>query len=38
MCFDGDGRVYVAESVDYPNDLVEPRKTWQHRWRATTGS
>ncbi|NCY02894.1 MAG: glycosyl hydrolase, partial [Planctomycetia bacterium] len=24
MCFDGDGAVYVAESVDYPNDLVEP--------------
>ena len=24
MCFDGDGTVYVAESVDYPNDLVEP--------------
>jgi putative membrane-bound dehydrogenase-like protein len=22
--FDGDGAVYVAESVDYPNDLVEP--------------
>jgi putative membrane-bound dehydrogenase-like protein len=22
--FDGDGSVYVAESVDYPNDLVEP--------------
>jgi len=26
MCFDGDGAVYVAESVDYPNDLVEPSK------------
>ncbi len=26
MCFDGDGTVYVAESVDYPNDLVEPAK------------
>ena len=26
MCFDGDGAVYVAESVDYPNDLVEPAK------------
>ncbi|NBW97492.1 MAG: glycosyl hydrolase, partial [Planctomycetia bacterium] len=26
MCFDGDGSVYVAESVDYPNDLVEPAK------------
>jgi putative membrane-bound dehydrogenase-like protein len=26
MCFDGDGAVYVAESVDYPNDLVEPPK------------
>lgn len=24
VCFDGDGAVYVAESVDYPNDLVEP--------------
>ncbi len=24
MCFDGNGAVYVAESVDYPNDLVEP--------------
>ncbi|MFM8496183.1 MAG: PVC-type heme-binding CxxCH protein [Planctomycetia bacterium] len=24
MCFDADGAVYVAESVDYPNDLVEP--------------
>ena len=24
MCFDADGTVYVAESVDYPNDLVEP--------------
>lgn len=24
ICFDGDGAVYVAESVDYPNDLVEP--------------
>ena len=26
MCFDGDGAVFVAESVDYPNDLVEPAK------------
>ena len=26
MCFDGDAAVYVAESVDYPNDLVEPPK------------
>jgi uncharacterized protein len=26
MCFDGDEAVYVAESVDYPNDLVEPAK------------
>ena len=24
MAFDGDGRLFVAESVDYPNDLVEP--------------
>ena len=24
--FDADGGVYVAESVDYPNDLVEPPK------------
>ncbi len=24
FAFDGDGRVFVAESVDYPNDLVEP--------------
>jgi uncharacterized protein len=24
MCFDADGAIYVAESVDYPNDLVEP--------------
>jgi putative membrane-bound dehydrogenase-like protein len=24
FAFDGDGAVYVAESVDYPNDLVEP--------------
>jgi len=24
LAFDGDGAVYVAESVDYPNDLVEP--------------
>ncbi len=24
MCFDAEGVVYVAESVDYPNDLVEP--------------
>jgi len=24
MCFGPDGEVYVAESVDYPNDLVEP--------------
>jgi type 1 glutamine amidotransferase len=26
MAFDGDGAVFVAESVDYPNDLVEPPK------------
>jgi uncharacterized protein len=26
MCFDGDGAIYIAESVDYPNDLVEPSK------------
>ena len=26
FAFDGDGAVYVAESVDYPNDLVEPPK------------
>jgi putative membrane-bound dehydrogenase-like protein len=26
LVFDGDGAVYVAESVDYPNDLVEPPK------------
>ena len=26
MCFDADGAVHVAESVDYPNDLVEPSK------------
>ncbi|MEX0670040.1 MAG: PVC-type heme-binding CxxCH protein [Pirellulales bacterium] len=26
MCFDGDGVLFVAESVDYPNDLVEPSK------------
>ena len=24
FCFDADGTVFVAESVDYPNDLVEP--------------
>jgi len=24
FCFDADGAVFVAESVDYPNDLVEP--------------
>jgi hypothetical protein len=24
MCFGGDGEIYVAESIDYPNDLVEP--------------
>jgi putative membrane-bound dehydrogenase-like protein len=24
MCFDADGVVYVAESVDYPNELAEP--------------
>jgi uncharacterized protein len=24
MCFGVDGELYVAESVDYPNDLVEP--------------
>jgi len=24
LVFDGDGALYVAESVDYPNDLVEP--------------
>jgi putative membrane-bound dehydrogenase-like protein len=24
MAFDGDGRLFVAESVDYPNELVEP--------------
>jgi putative membrane-bound dehydrogenase-like protein len=24
MAFDGDGRLFVAESIDYPNDLVEP--------------
>ncbi len=26
ICFDADGDVFVAESVDYPNDLVEPAK------------
>ena len=26
QAFDADGRLYVAESVDYPNDLVEPPK------------
>ena len=26
LAFDADGGVYVAESVDYPNDLVEPTK------------
>ncbi|NDC54247.1 MAG: glycosyl hydrolase, partial [Planctomycetia bacterium] len=26
LCFDGDGAVSVAESVDYPNDLVEPTR------------
>ena len=26
FAFDADGGVYVAESVDYPNDLVEPTK------------
>jgi len=26
MAFDADGRLFVAESVDYPNDLVEPGK------------
>jgi putative membrane-bound dehydrogenase-like protein len=26
FAFDADGGVYVAESVDYPNDLVEPAK------------
>jgi putative membrane-bound dehydrogenase-like protein len=25
MCFDADGTLFVAESVDYPNDLVEPK-------------
>ena len=25
ICFDADGRLFVAESVDYPNDLVEPK-------------
>jgi putative membrane-bound dehydrogenase-like protein len=25
ICFDADGGLFVAESVDYPNDLVEPR-------------
>ena len=25
MCFDADGSLFVAESVDYPNDLVEPK-------------
>ena len=24
MCFDADGGLFVAESADYPNDLVEP--------------
>ena len=24
FAFDGDGRVFVAETADYPNDLVEP--------------
>jgi uncharacterized protein len=26
QAFDADGTLYVAESVDYPNDLVEPTK------------
>ena len=26
QAFDADGRLFVAESVDYPNDLVEPPK------------
>jgi putative membrane-bound dehydrogenase-like protein len=25
MCFDADGTLFVSESVDYPNDLVEPK-------------
>jgi putative membrane-bound dehydrogenase-like protein len=24
MCFGADGELYLAESIDYPNDLVEP--------------
>ncbi len=30
MAFDADGRLFVAESVDYPNDLVEPGKGEGH--------
>ncbi len=26
FAFDADGGIYVAESVDYPNDLIEPAK------------